>query len=132
MRKRASLSPPPPPPPFLFLYFFYGTLADPTILFRIIGLDQEQSPIKYKCASVLRGRLRTLNEKYLALKDADEFSTVDGWAYQVRNQNEEDSLRVYETGVYEVVRCTIEFRNELDGKVQGLTFRLVDGLFGPN
>ncbi|KAL7973227.1 hypothetical protein HDV63DRAFT_368076 [Trichoderma sp. SZMC 28014] len=104
-------------------YFFYGTLADPSILSRIIGLDQEQSPIKYKRASVLRGRLRALNEKYLALEDADESSRVDGWAYQVRSQNEEDSLRVYETGVYEVVRCTIEFGNETDVKVQGLTFR---------
>lgn len=104
-------------------YFFYGTLADPRILSRITGLDEEQNPIEYKRASVLRGRLRALNEKYLALVDADEYSKVDGWAYQVKNQNEEDSLRVYETGVYEVVRCTVKLMYE-EVMVQGLTFRL--------
>jgi hypothetical protein len=65
----------------------------------------------------------------LALVDADEHSKVNGWAYQVQNQDEEDSLRVYETGVYEVVRCTIESTDEPEVKVQGLTFRLAEGLF---
>ncbi|KAL6907331.1 hypothetical protein GGI43DRAFT_421019 [Trichoderma evansii] len=105
-------------------YYFYGTLADASILSRIIGMTTEQNLIKYKRASVRRGRLHTLNEKYLALVDADERSKVDGWAYQVKNQNEEDSLRVYETGIYEVVRCTMELMDEQAVFIKGLTFRL--------
>lgn len=66
----------------------------------------------------------------MSLVDADELSEVGGWAYQIKNQDEEDLIRVYETGVYEVVRCTIELVNGSDAKVQGLTFRLVEGLFG--
>lgn len=105
-------------------YFFYGTLADASILSRIISLREEQNSIKYKRACVRRGRLSTLNEKYLGLMDADEHSKVDGWAYQVQNQSEEDSLRVYETGKYKVVRCTIELMDEQGIFIQGLTFRL--------
>ncbi|KAL9476270.1 hypothetical protein ACSS6W_006111 [Trichoderma asperelloides] len=105
-------------------YFFYGTLADASILSRIIGSSEEQNPITYKRASVQRGRLCTLNGKYLALVDAEQQSKVDGWAYQVKNQNEEDSLRVYETGIYEVARCTMELMDEEKIFIQGLTFRL--------
>ncbi|KAM0479031.1 hypothetical protein ACHAPX_005010 [Trichoderma viride] len=112
-------------------YFFYGTLTDPSKLSRVIGLSKKHHVV-YGRAIVRRGRLCTLDGKYLSLVDADEDSKVDGWAYQIKNQDEEDSLRVYETGVYEVVRCTIEFANETDVNVQGLTFRLVDGLFGPD
>lgn len=105
-------------------YFFYGTLADANILSRIIGPSEEQNTIEYKHARIWRGRLSTLGEKYLALVDADEHSKVDGWAYQVKNQNEEDSLRVYETGKYEVVRCTIELMDGEGAFIHGLTFRL--------
>ncbi|PNP37670.1 hypothetical protein TGAMA5MH_10438 [Trichoderma gamsii] len=112
-------------------YFFYGTLTDPSKLSRVIGLNKEH-PVVYERATIRRGRLCTLDGKYLSLVDAGEHSKVDGWAYQIKNQDEEDSLRVYETGVYEVVRCTIELANKPDAKVQGLTFRLVDGLFGPD
>ncbi|PTB38616.1 hypothetical protein M441DRAFT_146048 [Trichoderma asperellum CBS 433.97] len=105
-------------------YFFYGTLADAGILSRIIGSSEEQNSITYKRASVQRGRLCTLNEKYWALVDAEQQSKVDGWAYLVKNQHEEDSLRVYETGIYEVVRCTMELMDEKQIFIQGLTFRL--------
>lgn len=105
-------------------YFFYGTLADASVLSRITGRSEEQDPIEYMRASVRRGRLTTLNERYLALVDADEHSKVEGWTYQVKDQNEEDSLRVYETGMYEVVRCTMALKYEPKFFIQGLTFRL--------
>lgn len=110
-------------------YFFYGTLTDPIKLSRVIDLNEEK-PVVYKRAIVRRGQLCAIGGKYLSLVDADELSEVGGWAYQIKNQDEEDSIRVYETGVYEVVRCTIELVNESDARVQGLTFRLVDGLLG--
>ncbi|KAJ4856964.1 gamma-glutamyl cyclotransferase, AIG2-like domain-containing protein [Trichoderma breve] len=104
-------------------YFFYGTLTDANILSRVIGLDKDA--IEYKQACVCRGRLSTWGEKYLGLVDADEGSKVYGWAYKVKSQSEEDSLRVYETGKYEVVRCTMEFMDGDGAVIQGLTFRLV-------
>ncbi|KAL6867814.1 hypothetical protein J3F83DRAFT_765743 [Trichoderma novae-zelandiae] len=103
-------------------YFFYGTLADADVLYRVIGRAEDD--ISYRRARIWRGRLSTLGDKYLALVDADEHSAVDGWAYQVKNQNEEDSLRVYETGKYEVVRCMMEVMEGQGGILKGLTFRL--------
>ncbi|KAL7817782.1 hypothetical protein V8C26DRAFT_397912 [Trichoderma gracile] len=112
-------------------YFFYGTLADADILSRVIGRPEDKTFIEtcYKRARIHRGRLSTLGDRYLALVDGDGDSTVDGWAYQVKDQHEEDSLRVYETGKYEVVRCMIEV---LDGQrdfLKGLTFRLAKSSF---
>ncbi|KAL7795533.1 hypothetical protein V8C43DRAFT_314541 [Trichoderma afarasin] len=104
-------------------YFFYGTLTDANILSRVIGLDKDA--IEYRQACVYRGRLSTWGDKYLGLVDADEGSKVCGWAYKVKSQSEEDSLRVYETGKYEVVRCTMEFMDGDGSVIQGLTFRLV-------
>lgn len=104
-------------------YFFYGTLAESNILSSVIGLSAKEKTIEYKRARLWRGRLSTLAGKYLVLVDADECSVVDGWAYQVQNQDQEDSLRVYETGKYEVVRCTMKFEDDED-LIHGLTFRL--------
>ncbi|OTA01314.1 hypothetical protein A9Z42_0016260 [Trichoderma parareesei] len=109
-------------------YFFYDTLADANVLSRVIGSAvNTATDISYKSARIQRGRLTLLGEKYLALVDADQESVVDSWAYQVKSQAEEDSLRVYETGKYEVVRCTMEFIGEDVSSVQGLTFRLARG-----
>ncbi|KAL7941551.1 hypothetical protein V8C42DRAFT_178031 [Trichoderma barbatum] len=106
-------------------YFFYGTLADANILAHVIGVGEgEETAIEYKRARICRGRLSTWGGRYSALVDADECSTVDGWAYQVNNQSQEDLLRVYETGRYEVVRCTMELLGGDGGFLRGLTFRL--------
>ncbi|KAH6606088.1 oxidoreductase domain containing [Trichoderma cornu-damae] len=136
-QRGSSPSPPPSSPPspvrpaqdeYPVWYFFYGTLTSANILSRVIGVSsgEKENAIQYKRARVRRGRLSILGGKYLALVDADGRSTVGGWAYQVKNQNEEDSLRVYETRRYEVVRCNIEFidGNGNGGSVHGLTFRL--------
>ncbi|PNP59087.1 hypothetical protein THARTR1_01335 [Trichoderma harzianum] len=129
---RPANSPLPPPlarpgqDEYPVWYFFYGTLADADILSRIIGLGKKggETQVEYKRARIRRGKLSTWGGKYLALVDADEDSTVDGCAYQVKDQNQEDSLRVYETGKYEAVRCTMELLDG-DGRfLQGLTFRL--------
>lgn len=48
---------------------------------------------------------------------------VYGWAYLVKNEEDEQALRVHETAAYEVVRCLIKIE---DGQeVHGLTFRFV-------
>ncbi|KAL7816797.1 hypothetical protein V8C44DRAFT_347831 [Trichoderma aethiopicum] len=107
------------------------TLADAGVLSRVVGGSGDGKAVAdicYKRARVRRGRLTCLGDKYLALVDADEGSVVDGWAYQVKDRAEEDSFRVYETGMYEVVRCMMEILGEEEGVVHGLTFRLAKGI----
>ena len=60
--------------------------------------------------------------KYKALVDGPANAYVDGSAYYVRTMEHEDALRSYETDNYEVVRCTISFKDE---EVQGCTFPFV-------
>ncbi|TRX90956.1 hypothetical protein FHL15_008161 [Xylaria flabelliformis] len=95
-------------------YFFYGTLADPTVLGRLLGVEPS-----YEDASVRGGILKTWGGKYKVLIDAPG-GIVHGAAFLVQDQDQEDTLRCYETEKYEVVRCEIDMR---DKKVKGLTFR---------
>ncbi|KAI1282207.1 hypothetical protein F5Y07DRAFT_410800 [Xylaria sp. FL0933] len=98
-------------------YFFYGTLADPEVLGRLLGVE----PL-YKDATVSGGTLKTWGGKYQAMTDCPG-AVVYGSTFLVRDQTQEDILRCYETEKYEVVRCEI---NTSDKKVKGLTFRFVD------
>ncbi|KAK4451670.1 hypothetical protein QBC34DRAFT_492933 [Podospora aff. communis PSN243] len=98
-------------------YFFYGTLCDAE---KIKSLTGDEEPV-YRKARVRGGRLTMWEGKYMALVDGE--GVVEGSAYLVRSQEEEDALRGYETDKYEVVRCVVEM---VDGKrVKGLTFRFV-------
>ncbi|KAI1354490.1 hypothetical protein F5Y01DRAFT_302496 [Xylaria sp. FL0043] len=100
-------------------YFFYGTLADPEVLGRLLGVEP-----RYKDATVFGGALKTWGGKYKAMTDSPG-AVVHGSAFLVRDQTQEEILRCYETGKYEVVRCEI---NTSDEKVKGLTFRVVGDL----
>ncbi len=66
----------------------------------------------------------TWGMKYRALVDTRSYNdAVHGHAYQVRSQEHDEALRIYETEKYEVVRCKIAIK---DGAVvSGLTFRFV-------
>ncbi|KAK4171511.1 hypothetical protein QBC36DRAFT_391067 [Triangularia setosa] len=97
----------------VFFYFVYGTLANPQILKEKLDLDKK--PV-YKPA-------------HKALIDAPpqldhNKAIIDGYAFTVENSMQEDALCGYETGKYEVVRCTIELPEE-GQVVEGLTFRFV-------
>ena len=49
---------------------------------------------------------------------------MDGWAYKVLSQEQEDALRMYETAKYEVVRVAIAIiGGSCTERVQGCTFR---------
>jgi len=69
------------------------------------------------------GKIGTWGGKYKALVD-NPGTCVEGCAYEVVSQEQEDALRVYETAKYEVVRveimCRMNFRARF---VRGLTFR---------
>ena len=120
------LSPSPAQHEYPVWYFFYGTLADPQVLARVLHRDEV-------CASALRparvrgGRLATWAGKYRGLVHADPASfepPVVGHAFLVRTREEEDALRFYETERYAAVRCQIEFEEYAAGQValDGLTF----------
>ncbi|KAM7197908.1 hypothetical protein V8F20_006356 [Naviculisporaceae sp. PSN 640] len=100
-------------------YFFYGTLADPDVLKRLLGVVD---PI-YRPASVTGGRLVEWGGKYKALIDWPG-SAVEGAAFLVESEEIEDALRCYETDKYEVVRCDIGMKDD-KSLVKGLTFRFI-------
>lgn len=106
-------------------YFFYGTLANPSILSRVLERPEEANlPVLYP-ASVNGGVVRTWAGKYRALVDSPSGhkpSIVMGYAYLVQSKEEEDHLRIYETDKYDVVRCDIDFgcTHRIE---KGLTFR---------
>ncbi|KAK1528211.1 hypothetical protein CPAR01_12769 [Colletotrichum paranaense] len=103
-------------------YFFYGTLADPTVLNNLLGIE----PV-YRAAKVRGGRLATWGGKYKALVDASAYEKgcVDGHAFLITNKAQEDALQLFETDNYEVVLCVLELRVEREQEVRDLTFRFI-------
>lgn len=102
-------------------YFFYGTLADPDILSRVLKLDH---PPALQAATVSRGVIKSWGGKYKALVDGPEIAKVEGSAYCVQTEENEIMLRQYETAEYGVVRCTMQLQ---DGAVEnGCTFRFIN------
>ncbi|KAI4934652.1 hypothetical protein J4E85_002510 [Alternaria conjuncta] len=103
-------------------YFFYGTLANPSQLAHLFNSPPDQNHTLLP-AMIHSGKIRTWAGKYKALVD-NPGTCVEGCAYQVMSQEQEDALRVYETAKYEVVRveimCRMDFRARF---VRGLTFR---------
>ena len=103
------------------MYFFYGTLCEPEVLISLLRLDE---PPVFYAANVTGGRLtKTPGGRYNALVHGRSDETVQGSAYMVKSRTEEDTLRDYETEMYEVVRCLINFEKKGQMKtVPGLTF----------
>lgn len=104
-------------------YFFYGTLAEPTVLARVLGISDENN-IEYQPAAVSGAALTTWANKYRGLVDSGPDDKVDGMVYLVRSREGEEALRIYETAKYEVVRCMIHLPSEPKSHM-GLTFRLL-------
>ena len=105
-------------------YFFYGTLADPIVLTRLLSLSEAESPTLIP-ASISGGLIKSWAGKYKALVDGASTDYVHGSAYEVTSREQEDALLTYETENYEVARCGITMASET---VQGLTFRFVGSL----
>ena len=105
-------------------YFFYGTLADPVVLTRLLS-PSEAGPPTLIPASISGGLIKSWAGKYKALVDGANTDHVHGSAYEVTSREEEDVLLTYETENYAVVRCCITMASET---VQGLTFRFVGSL----
>ena len=106
-------------------YFFYGTLGQPDILSRQVGVAEHD--IVLRPARLYRGEVKTWGGKYRALVDGADDAIVEGYAYQVMSMEQEDGLRTYETDNYEVVRClmSIAFDGGRREEIKGCTFRFV-------
>lgn len=107
-------------------YFFYGTLADNSILAHHLQLPEQDVPA-LKPAFVENALLRSWAGKYKALVDGSSNSRVHGRAYEVQTAEHEELLRFYETARYEVVRCSIQLADQ-GHAINGLTFRFIDQL----
>lgn len=105
-------------------YFFYGTLADPDVLTRLLSPSEAGPPTLVR-ASVSVGLIKSWAGRYKALVDGASTDHVDGSAYEVTSREQEDILLTYETENYAVVRCAITMASKT---VQGLTFRFVGSL----
>ncbi|KAI4715706.1 hypothetical protein E4T48_08118 [Aureobasidium sp. EXF-10727] len=103
------------------LYFFYGTLAQPEILKRVLESEHEPDSSSLQPAHVLGGKITNLGQ-YRALVNSS-CSRVDGHAFMIQSEDQERALRLYETKMYEIVRCDI-WLSERSMPVKGLTFRL--------
>ncbi|KAK8144593.1 hypothetical protein G3M48_005596 [Beauveria asiatica] len=104
-------------------YFFYGTLADRTVLARVIGVPDADS-IRYEPGVLSRAVLTSWAGKYRGVVDGGPDDKVQGVVYWVQSREEEEALRIYETAKYEVVRCSVQVGEEID-VYMGLTFRLI-------
>ncbi|KAM0084958.1 hypothetical protein ACKRZS_002780 [Fusarium odoratissimum] len=101
-------------------YFFHGTLADPSVLTKLLGSD---SQVEYYAAKIRGGALKTWGRYNALVDDPSRTNLVHGKALLVHTREEEERLRAYETHVYEVVRCSIEMGSE--EPANGLTFRFI-------
>lgn len=84
---------------FPLWYFFYGTLADPNVLTRLLSLED---PPHLEDAKVFGGVIKHAGA-YRALMNGPETAEVHGFAYRVESEEHEEALRSYETSAYEVV-----------------------------
>lgn len=129
---RLAVPPRPANDEFPVWYFFYGTLASPETLQRLLGHiddgDEAREDYELYPARVSGARLGTWGGKYNALVDGPEEAEVPGMAFEVRTQEHEEVLRSYETCAYEVVRCSIVLEGGVGGAVMGCTFRFVGRL----
>ncbi|KAH0362538.1 hypothetical protein KCU65_g8012, partial [Aureobasidium melanogenum] len=106
---------------FPVLYFFYGTLAQPEILKRVLELEDELDSLSLQPAYVLGGKITTLGQYRALVNSDDPSSRVDGHAFMVQSEDQERALRLYEKNMYQVVRCDIWLFGK---RMPGLTFRL--------
>ncbi len=122
MLKKFQANVKPSLPPYTYVpkpFFFYGSLMDPLQLQQILQLP---APPVLKPARVQSYRIMLWGQ-YPALVDGPATSYVDGVAYVVETEEQQNMLKRYETDVYRVagIRITID-----EERVFGRTFMWAD------
>lgn len=106
------------------MYFFYGTLKEPQTLSRILDKPVLQSALH---AAYVVGYSIEMWGQYKALVIGPQRSIIEGVAYEVQSEEDEEKLTFYETRAYEVAPCNIYLRDEGAGdepeRICGNTFR---------
>lgn len=98
----------PEAPPYVYepiYYFFYGTLTNPDVLKKVLGLEAD--PV-LRSAKIIGYDLTNWGQ-YKALTDGEPGAVVTGYAYIVQSVDEELRLAYYETNAYELTPCEINF-----------------------
>ena len=109
----------PPPQPYIYephYYFFYGTLANPSILKGVLNLPESSDPVLHP-AKVYGYELTNWGQ-YKALVDGEPGAVVEGHGYFVESAEHEYKLAYYETNAYTLAPCNLYF---IDGGPDGCT-----------
>jgi len=102
---------------FPMWYFFYGTLADPHTLAKV--LETDDIPL-LKAASVYGYKLGEMGS-YKVLEEVEDGEEVEvvGSAFLVANEEDATKLAIYETGAYALMDVSIQLEA---GECVGRTF----------
>ena len=103
-------------------YFFYGSLMDPEVLAKTLGIPAKNPPI-LRPACIIGYELVNWS-KYPTLLGGQCGHVVEGYAYEVQSEEDEEKLAYYETKAYEETTCRIRL-TDLDPPeiVRGKTFK---------
>lgn len=103
--------PPPstPSPTHPVNYFFYGTLAQPEVLKRILELPQEPA---YRPAHIIGYSLSSWGQ-YRTLINGEPGEQVHGTVFKVASEEDDAKLTYYETKAYKTAWCRLHYD---DGK----------------
>lgn len=106
-------------------YFFYGTLMDPDIAQKILGL--EAPPVMRPAVVTSRGHLRMWGPFPAFVADEDPRVDVKGVACEIEGAARKDRLAAYEGQKYAERLCLIQFLSEdgstvTDESVFGVVF----------
>ncbi|OAL49181.1 hypothetical protein IQ07DRAFT_645167 [Pyrenochaeta sp. DS3sAY3a] len=109
-------------------YFITGELSRPEILMSLLKLDKQPDLRPARVKGLVQITERRCNALFIP---SDKHfrqgrDSCIGWAYRVKDANEERLLRYFKTGYFTVMRCTITLSSEgtfgYPSDVQGLTF----------
>ena len=105
-------------------YFFYGNLAVPSILSKRLQVPEDA--LEFHHAHISGGIMSSWGGKYRALMDGDctSAATILGSGFLVKSREMEDTLRMYETDRYEVVRCRMTLADN-EQEVDSCTFKFL-------
>ena len=107
-------------------FFFYGTLKEPQTLSRVLNKPVSPSSLR---PAYIEGYSIEMWGQYKALVTGPQGNIIEGMAYDVESEEDEEKLAFYETIAYDVASCIIylpaaerEEQNDPE-EVRGKTFR---------
>jgi hypothetical protein len=111
-------------------YFFYGTLMDPAIIQRVLGL--EETPVMRPAVLINRGHIKMWGPFPAFIADQSPRVDIKGMACEIEGAARKDRLLAYEGEKYVEKLCLIHFLSEdrstiTDESVFGVVFAWIGG-----